>query len=69
MIKEPGDDIAYIENWEEKVQAIIESTVNQNITFINGQPGWLLNFLYKMLEYTKKENILEVRPNLELFFR
>jgi len=69
MIKEPGDDIAYIENWEEKVQAIIESTVNQNITFINGQPGWLLNFLYKMLEYTNKENILEVRPNLELFFR
>lgn len=69
MIKEPSDDIAYIENREEKVQAIIENTVNQDITFINGQPGWLLNFLYKMLEYTHKENILEVWPNLELFFR
>ncbi len=69
MIKEPSDDIAYIENREEKVQAIIENTVNQDITFINGQPGWLLNFLYKMLEYTHKDNILEVWPNLELFFR
>jgi len=69
MIKEPSDDIAYIENREEKIQAIIEHTVNQNITFINGQPGWLLNFLYKMLEYTHKDNVLEVRPNLELFFR
>lgn len=38
MLKEPQDDIAYIENWEEKVQAIIERTVDQEITFINGQP-------------------------------
>jgi len=69
LIKEPQDDIAYIDNREEKVKAVIENTVHQNITFINGQPGWLLNFLYKTLEYTKKDNILEVRPNLELFFR
>ncbi len=69
MIKEPQDDIAYIENWEKKVQAIIERTIDQDITFINGQPGWLLNFLYKVLEYTGKDDILQVRPNLELFFR
>jgi len=69
LIKEPQDDIAYIDNREEKVKLVIERTAHQNITFINGQPGWLLNFLYKTLEYTKKENILEVWPNLELFFR
>ncbi len=69
MLKEPQDDIAYIENWEEKVQAIIERTVDQEITFINGQPWWILNFLYKVLEYTGKNTILEVRPKLELFFR
>jgi hypothetical protein len=69
LIKEPQDDISYIDNREEKVQAIIERTIDKDITFINGQPGWLLNFLYKTLEYTKKEHILEVRPNVELFFR
>jgi hypothetical protein len=69
MIKEPQEDIAYIENWEEKVQAIVENTIDKNITFINGQPGWLLNFLYKVLEHTGKDDILQVRPKLELFFR
>lgn len=68
MLKEPSDDIAYIDSREEKVHAIVERTVHKDITFINGQPGWLLNLLYKVLEHTGKKNILEVRPNLELFF-
>jgi phenylacetate-coenzyme A ligase PaaK-like adenylate-forming protein len=66
--KEPNESVAYIENREEKLDAIVQQTVNKNITFINGSPGWLLNVLYKVLEYTGKKNILEVRPNLELFF-
>lgn len=69
LLKVPWDDIAYIDNREEKLNAIVKETVNENITFINGQPGRVLNLLYKILEYTGKKNILEVRPNLELFFR
>jgi len=68
MLKEPWDDIAYMDNWEEKVHAIIQTTIHKDIRFINGQPGRLLNLLYKVLEYTGKKNILEVRPNVELFF-
>lgn len=69
LLKEPWDDIAYIENREEKLLAIVKRTVDKDITFINGQPWWILNLLYKILEYTGKKNIMEVRPNLELFFR
>ncbi|MEI6774688.1 MAG: hypothetical protein WCL18_08120 [bacterium] len=47
---------------------MIEDTVNKNITFLNGQPSRGSNFLYKVLEYTGKKNILEVWPNFELFF-
>lgn len=57
-----------MDNREEKVQKIIETTVDKNITFLNGQPSWGSNFLYKVLEYTGKKNILEVWPNFELFF-
>jgi len=67
--REPKPEISYIENWEEKAQRMIEDTVNKNITFLNGQPSRWSNFLYKVLEYTGKKNILEVRPNFELFFR
>lgn len=69
LLKEPQDNIAFLDDWETKINAIIKHTVHQNITFINGQPGWLLDFLYKTLEYTHKDNILQVWPNLELFFR
>ncbi|MEI8091730.1 MAG: hypothetical protein WCG98_05965 [bacterium] len=68
ILKEPQDDIAYIEDREEKLDAVVKHTVKKNITSINGQPGWLLTLLYKVLEYTGKKSILEVRPNLEVFF-
>lgn len=58
-----------IEPWEDKLDAIIKHTVDKDITFINGSPGWLLNVMYKVLEQTGKKNILEVRPHLELFYR
>jgi len=48
---------------------MIEDTVDKNITFLNGQPSRGSNFLYKVLECTGKKNILEVRPNFELFCR
>lgn len=67
-LKEPQEDVSYIENWEEKLDAIVQQTVKKDITFINWSPGWLLNVLYKVLEYTGKKNILEVWPNLEAFF-
>ncbi len=65
----PNAEISYMENWEEKAQRMIEEWIKENITFLNGQPSRWSNFLYKVLEYTGKKNILEVWPNLELFFR
>ena len=66
--REPKPEISYIENRDEKAQRMIEDTVDKNITFLNGQPSRGSNFLYKVLEYTGKKNILEVWPNFELFF-
>ena len=67
--REPKPEISYIEDREEKSQRMIEDTLHKNITFLNGQPSRWSNFLYKVLEYTGKKNILEVWPNFELFFR
>ena len=67
--REPKPEISYMENWEEKAQLMIEDTIHKNITSLNGQPSRGSNFLYKVLEYTGKKNILEVWPNFEFFFR
>jgi hypothetical protein len=38
--REPNSEISFMENREEKVQKILETTVDKNITFLNGQPSW-----------------------------
>ncbi len=38
ILKEPQEDILYIEPWEKKLDAIVDHTINKDITFINGQP-------------------------------
>jgi len=65
--KIPREEIALIEEWDEKLDAIVESTFNKNVTNIVGVPTWLLVLLKKILVYTGKDNILDVWPNLELF--
>ena len=67
FIRTPKSDIALLDKWEEKIQKIAESTVNENVTNIAGVPSWNMVLLKYILEYTGKSNLLEVWPNLELF--
>lgn len=63
----PKKSVALLSEWEEKVEAIAKDTISENIVALAGVPSWTLVVLNKILELTKKENILEVWPNLELF--
>lgn len=67
FIRTPTTDIALIEEFEEKIDKIIETALDQNITSFAGVPSWYLVLFKKVLERTGKSNILEVWPNLEVF--
>ncbi len=67
FIRTPAAEIALIPDFEEKIARIIEHTLNENVTSIAGVPSWNLVLLRAILDYTGKNNILEVWPNLELF--
>ena len=64
----PKQKIALMSEWETKMEAIINETITENITSLVGVPSWMLVLLNKVLEKTGKENILEVWPNLEVYF-
>ena len=64
----PKIDVALMEEWEAKMKAIVEETVNENITSLVGVPSWMLVLLNAVLEKTGKDNIHEVWPNLEVYF-
>ncbi|MDF1573663.1 MAG: GH3 auxin-responsive promoter family protein [Bacteroidales bacterium] len=67
FIRTPASEIALIPDFEEKLEKITHFTINENVTSIAGVPSWNLVLLRAVLDFTGKNNILEVWPNLELF--
>ncbi|MCL3780390.1 GH3 auxin-responsive promoter family protein [Prolixibacteraceae bacterium JC049] len=63
----PKAEIALIEEFEEKMEKIIENSLNENVTSIAGVPSWYLVLFKRILEVTGRNSILEVWPNLEAF--
>ncbi|MGY5351969.1 GH3 auxin-responsive promoter family protein [Wenyingzhuangia sp. IMCC45533] len=68
MSSAPKQEVALMSEWEAKMDAIVKETVKQNITSLAGVPSWMMVLLEKVLEHTGKQNILEVWPNLEVYF-
>ena len=64
----PSQEIALMSEWETKMEAIINETIHEDITSLVGVPSWMLVLLNKVLEKTGKDHILEVWPNLEVYF-
>jgi hypothetical protein len=54
-----------IEEWEEKIEAIIEETISENMTLISGIPPWIQMYFERLKERTGKE-IKDVFPNYSL---
>ncbi|MCX6253336.1 MAG: GH3 auxin-responsive promoter family protein [Bacteroidia bacterium] len=68
IIRTPKQKIALMEDFEEKLELITRSTINENVTNISGVPSWYLVLIKQILAYTGKSNLLDVWPNLEVFF-
>ena len=68
FISTPSNRISLMSEWETKITAIINETKNENVTSFAGVPSWMLVLLNKVLEETGKSNLLEIWPNLEVYF-
>jgi len=64
----PGNKVSLMSDWEYKMQAIVNETVNENVTSLAGVPSWMLVLLNNVLENTDNKTILDVWPNLEVYF-
>ncbi len=64
----PSNKVSQLSDWEIKLDAIIKETRNENVTSFAGVPSWMLVLLNRALETTGKNNLLEIWPNLEVYF-
>ncbi|MCM1291866.1 MAG: GH3 auxin-responsive promoter family protein [Prevotella sp.] len=64
----PDKRTALLPDWDVKLPALAKCAVNENVTNISGVPSWFLVVLKKILEISGKTSLMDVWPNLEVFF-
>jgi hypothetical protein len=67
FIRTPRQKVALIPEWEEKLEKLTNETLKENVTNLAGVPSWNLVMIRHILDFTGKNHLLEIWPNLELF--
>ena len=63
----PSYEINCIEDWEQKVDAIVEETLHEDMTLISGIPPWCQMYFDRLSAKTGGKKIKEIFPNFKLF--
>jgi hypothetical protein len=62
----PPADLALLNDWEHKVQALAEQSASLPITAVGGVPSWLLVLFDRLKRVTGREHIADIWPTLRL---
>jgi len=63
----PTLDIALMDEWESKIEAMADHTIHKNVTSVAGVPTWTIVLIRRLFELTGKKDLKEIWPNLELY--
>lgn len=66
-IRTPPIEVALLDNWEQKMDQMIEICSRENVTSILGVPTWTVVLLENILQRTGAKNLLEIWPQFEIF--
>jgi hypothetical protein len=61
----PSEETNCIEDWETKIDKIVDETIDQDMTLISGIPPWLVMYFEKLIEKSGRL-VGELYPNLQL---
>jgi hypothetical protein len=63
----PSFDVNCIEDWEQKVDAIVDETINADMRLISGIPPWCQMYFDRLSAKTGGKKIKDIFPNFKLF--
>ena len=63
----PSWDTNCVEDWEEKLERIVDETINQDMRLISGIPPWVQMYYERLLERSGKKTVREIFPNYSVF--
>lgn len=64
----PNQKISLMSDWETKLEAITQRVMKEDVCGMAGVPSWMLVLLNHILESAHKTSLVEVFPNIEVFF-
>lgn len=67
-VRVPKREVALLGDFDKKVELIAKSASKWNVSNFSGVPSWNLVMLNRILEKSRKSNLFEIWPNLEVFF-
>lgn len=68
LMRVPSKKVALMERWEEKLPALVEASMNEDITNLSGVPSWFLTLIKEVMSRKGVQCLHEVWPHLEVFF-
>ena len=68
LVRTPSLEIALMDEWEAKLEKMVENCLHENVTSISGVPTWTMVLLEKILAAKGAYNLMDIWPNLEVFF-
>ena len=68
LMSAPNNEISLMDKWDEKLNAIIKNTINEDVTSLAGVPSWMLIMINKILAEKNIKSIKEIWENLEVYF-
>ncbi len=67
IMRTPDLSIALMDEWEEKIERMAQTTINENVTYIAGVPTWTIVLIKRLFEIAGTNNLHDIWPNLELY--
>lgn len=65
----PPRQTLLISEWAAKTRRIVQEATTVDVDSLSGVLDWILKTVMAVLEHTRRENLSEVWPHLEVFFR
>lgn len=63
----PSYETNCIEDWEDKLNAIVDETLHVDMRLISGIPPWVQMYYERLLERTGKKRVIDIFPNYSMF--
>jgi GH3 auxin-responsive promoter len=62
----PSLDVALMNDWEQKLDCLVKQSRYLPITLVSGVPSWLLALFERILQFTGRDKLIDVWPELQV---